>query len=130
MRADSILKPSHSANVRELRPIPTTPKAMRHFEKNENLFLRAESILNPSHSANMRELRPMPTTPKAMRHFEKNENRLSRSEKHSQTVSLPPKSLPRTPIRGRPLHNLRHSGEGGNPTPSPVVGEGWSLPRT
>ena len=31
MGAKRILKPSHSANMREFRPMPTTPRAMRHF---------------------------------------------------------------------------------------------------
>ena len=29
--AERILKPSHSANMREFRPMPTAPKAMRHI---------------------------------------------------------------------------------------------------
>ena len=67
--------------MREFRPMPTTPKAMKHFEKNESRFFESKKILKPSHSANMREFRPMPTTPKAMRHIEKNEERLLRSER-------------------------------------------------
>ena len=31
MGAKRILKPSHSANMREFRPMPTTPRAMRHI---------------------------------------------------------------------------------------------------
>ena len=30
---EKILKPSHFATIREFRPMPTTPRAMRHFEK-------------------------------------------------------------------------------------------------
>ena len=66
--------------MREFRPMPTIPKAMRHVEKREGRFFRSEIILKPSHSANIREFRPMPTTPKTMKHFEKSENRLLRSE--------------------------------------------------
>ena len=91
MRSESILKPSHSANMREFRPMPSMPKAMKHIEKDEAVF-SGKKILKPSHSANMREFRPMPTTPKAMRHFEKNEERLLRSESNSQTVSLSQKT--------------------------------------
>ena len=46
MRAEKILKPSHSANMREFRPMPTTLKAMRHFE---NAGKRGGSILKVSH---------------------------------------------------------------------------------
>ena len=31
LRSEKSLKPSHSANMREFRPMPTTPTAMRHF---------------------------------------------------------------------------------------------------
>ena len=33
---EKILKPSHSANMPEFRPIPTTSRAMRNFENNED----------------------------------------------------------------------------------------------
>ena len=62
--------------------MPTTPKAMRHFEKKEgSLFEEEKKILKPSHSANMHEFRPMPTTPRAMRHIEKKESRPFEEEK-------------------------------------------------
>ena len=36
---EEILKPSHPANLHEFRPMPTTPRAMRHFENEEGRFL-------------------------------------------------------------------------------------------
>ena len=43
-------------NMREFRPMPTTPKAMRHFEKNEDSHLISASILKPSHSRRKRRV--------------------------------------------------------------------------
>ena len=91
-----LLKLSHSVNMREFRPMPTTPRAMRHFEQatkreigrllKPSHFLKlshpsdrrarpvekdlSRVLLKLSYSANMGEFRPMPTTPRVMRHFE------------------------------------------------------------
>ena len=105
---EKILKPSHSTIMRELRPMPTTPKAMRHFEKTEDRLFRSENILKPSHSAIIRELRRMPTTPRAMRHFEKTDKsggKPSQIVSFSQTLSLPPKVERAWPV-------LRYGGRG------------------
>ena len=88
MRSEIILNPSHSMNMPEFRPMPTTPKAMRHFEKKgsaakafSNRLTPAEngeSPLCPRHYRGIKS-RP-PTTPKAMRHIENNEGRFFGSE--------------------------------------------------
>ncbi len=88
--------------MRELRPMPTTPKAMRRFEKKERRLFEEEKILKPSHSANMREFRPMPTTPKAMRHIEKKASRLfEEGEKFSNRL-IPQTCASSVPCPPRP----------------------------
>ncbi len=43
-RNERLLKPSHSANMREFRPMPTTPKTMKHFEKSGGRSFEKQKI--------------------------------------------------------------------------------------
>ena len=87
MGAKRILKPSHSANMRAFRPMPTTPRAMRHTgqaakkgdRKNSQIVSLVSDRLTfaeygetspyPRHSQGIN--RRAHDTQSAMRHFEK-----------------------------------------------------------
>ena len=56
LRSEKSLKPSHSANMREFRPMPTTPTAMRHIGEaakkgDAGRPLKPSHFLKSSHSS-------------------------------------------------------------------------------
>ena len=104
LRSKKILKPSHSANMREFRPMPTTSKAMRHFEKADKRgdrkapqtlsFSQTVSLPqktenhHPSSSLSMLQKPTARHAKRHERHIEKKEGRFFEEEKDSQTVSF------------------------------------------
>ena len=103
MGAKRILKPSHSANMREFRPMPTTPRAMRHIgqaakkgDRKDSQTVSFSQIVSlvsdrltfaeygesssyPRHSQGIK--RRAPDTQSAMRHFEKKRGRFLGEQK-------------------------------------------------
>ena len=73
LRSEKSLKPSHSANMREFRPMPTTPTAMRHFGQadkkgepeglsNRLIFSNRLTRLKPSHVPRKRRVGTLPSS--------------------------------------------------------------------